>query len=123
MDYLFGPSRATAKAAHNPWEKISKADLNKFLTKQDKQHCKRVAECLMAMAPLLEEVAHQVVVEEWWKDLWLQARIGLLALFILLLLGGISLVTAVIYAGSVPEAIKAVYGRLKTMKIFNKFLN
>ena len=123
MDYLFGPSRATAKAAHNPWEKISKADLNKFLTKQDKQHCKRVAECLMAMAPLLEEAAHQVVVEEWWKDLWLQARIGLLALFILLLLGGISLVTAVIYAGSVPEAIKAVYGRLKTMKIFNKFLN
>jgi hypothetical protein len=123
MVYLFGPSRAAAKAAHNPWAKISKADLNKYLTKQDKQHCKKVAECLMAMAPLLEEAAHQVVVEEWWKDLWLQARIVLLVLFILLLLGGISLVTAVIYAGSVPEAIKAVYARLKTMKFFKKFLN
>ena len=123
MDYLFGPSRATAKAAHNPWEKISKADLNKYLTKQDKQHCKRVAECLMAMAPLLEEAAHQVVVEEWWKDLWLQARIALVALFILLLLGGLSLVTAVIYAGSVPEVIKAIYARLKTMKFFKKFFN
>lgn len=123
MDYLFGPSRATAKAAHNPWAKISKADLNKYLTKQDKQQCKRVAECLMAMAPLLEEAAHQVVVEEWWKDLWLQARIALVSLFILLLLGGISLVTAVIYAGSVPEAIKAVYARLKTIKLFKKFFN
>jgi maltodextrin utilization protein YvdJ len=123
MDYLFGPSRATAKAAHNPWAKISKADLNKYLTKQDKQQCKRVAECLMAMAPLLEEAAHQVVVEEWWKDLWLQARIALVSLFILLLLGGISLVTAVIYAGSVPEAIKAVYTRLKTIKLFKKFFN
>jgi len=123
MDYLFGPSRATAKAAHNPWAKISKADLNKYLTKQDKQQCKRVAECLMAMAPLLEEAAHQVVVEEWWKDLWLQARIALVSLFILLLLGGISLVTAVIYAGSVPEAIKAVYNRLKTIKLFKKFFN
>jgi len=123
MDYLFGPSRATAKAAHNPWAKISKADLNKYLTKQDKQQCKRVAECLMAMAPLLEEAAHQVVVEEWWKDLWLQARIALVSLFILLLIWGISLVTAVIYAGSVPEAIKAVYARLKTFKLFKKFFN
>lgn len=123
MDYLFGPSRATAKAAHNPWAKISKVDLNKYLTKQDKQHCKKVAECLMAMAPLLEEAAHQVVVEEWWKDLWLQARIAFVTLFILLLLGGISLVTAVIYAGSVPEATKAVYARLKTMKLFKKFFN
>lgn len=123
MDYLFGPSRATAKAAHNPWEKISKADLNKYLTKQDKQHCKRVAECLMAMAPLLEEAAHQVVVEEWWKDILHQARIVVLALFILLLLGGVSLVTAVIFAGSVPEAIKAIYAKLKTMKFFKKFFN
>lgn len=123
MDYLFGPSRATAKAAHNPWEKISKADLNKYLTKQDKQHCKRVAECLIAMAPLLEEAAHQVVVEEWWKDILHQARIVVLGLFILLLLGGVSLVTTVVYAGSVPEAIKAIYARLKTMKFFKKFLN
>ena len=123
MDYLFGPSRATAKAAHNPWEKISKADLNKYLTKQDKQHCKRVAECLMAMAPLLEEAAHKVVVEEWWKDILHQARIVVLGVFILLLLGGVSLVTAVIFAGSVPEAIKAIYAKLKTMKFFKKFFN
>lgn len=119
MDYLFGPSRATAKAAHNPWAKISKADLNKYLIKQDKQQCKKVVECLVAIAPLLEESAHEVVVEEWWKDLWLQARIVFVVLFLLFLLGGISLVTAAIEAESVRDAIKAVYARLKSIKFLD----
>ena len=119
MDYLFGPSRATAKAAHNPWEKISKADLNKYLTNKDKRHCKKVVECLVAIAPLLEEAAHEVVVEEWWKDLWLQARIAFVVVLLLFLLGGISLVTAALEAESVRGAIKAVYARLKNIKFLD----
>ena len=71
------------------------------------------------MAPLLEEAAHQVVVEEWWKDLWLQARIVFVVLFLLFLLGGISLVTAAIEAESVRDAIKAVYARLKSIKFLD----
>jgi len=121
MEYLFGHSRVTAKAAHNPWAKISMADLDKFLTKQNKRGCKRVAECLAVMAPLLEEAANKIIIEEWWKTVWLQTRIVIFVLFLLLLFGGMSLVTEVVYSGSYIKAIKTIWNRLKENALFKRF--
>ena len=123
MDYLFGPSRVTAKAAHGAWGKISKGDLNKYLTSKKKGKCKRVVECLATVAPLLEEAAHQIVVEEWWVRLWRQVRVALILTLLLLLIGGVSLVSAVVYSDSYAAAFKTILARLKRQPQLKSILN
>ena len=113
MDYLFGPSRTTAKAAHNPWSKLSKADIDKYLTGLKKTECKRVAECLAAMAPLLEEAAQKVVEEEWRNSVWKQAKMAAVVLVFLLLIGGVSLVVAVVRSDSYAGAAATVWHGIK----------
>jgi hypothetical protein len=113
MDYLFGPSRTTAKAAHNPWSKLSKADIDKYLTGLKKTECKRVAECLAAMAPLLEEAAQKIVEEEWRNSVLRQVKLGAAVVVILLLVGGVSLVAAVVHSDSYAGAAETVWGGLK----------
>ena len=120
MDY-FGPSKAIAEAAQNPWSKIKDADLNKYL--KDNSECKRVAECMRAMAPMLETAAQQVLIDDWWASFWRKLRIMTTIILLLFLIGGVSLIYAVATAGSYKKAIETIYSGIQDVPIYQEYFN
>jgi hypothetical protein len=109
MNY-FGPSRAKARAAANPWSALTPSERQKI--HQDKAECKRIVECLSGAGPTLEAAAHRVLIADWYDSLWWQARALLGFLVLLLLVGGTALVYRVATAGSYSAAAKDIYANL-----------
>lgn len=108
---IFNPRLVISKASHNPWDHVTKEERRKL--DQASPECKRTIECMKWIGPILEQVSHRMLVEDFWmRMLWrFQAFITLILL--LLLVGGFTLTYKVVMAKSYSQAADAVFDTLK----------
>lgn len=108
---IFNPTLATSKAAHNPWDRITKKEQRKL--DDASPECKKTIKCMKWVGPILEQVSHRILVENYWMQILWRFQALLLLFLLLFVLGGISLAYQVATAKTYDQAAHNVIDAMK----------